>query len=100
MMTSEDLTIRVSREDDALALGRLAQLDSTLYDGSQVLLAEDEDRRVLAAVRLDGAGHFADPFEHTSETLALLRLRLRQLAQDPVRPRRVATLRRRLGVPA
>jgi hypothetical protein len=36
----DDLTLRVSCADDALALGRLAKLDSTLYDGSPTLVAE------------------------------------------------------------
>ncbi|CAN5577563.1 hypothetical protein BH20ACT19_BH20ACT19_03000 [soil metagenome] len=96
----ENLTIRLSREDDALALGRLAQLDSTLYDGSQVLLAEDEVGHVLAAVLLGGGGHFADPFEHTTEVLALLELRLMQIERALSGSRRAGRTRRGYRAPA
>ena len=93
-----DLTIRLSMESDALALGRLARLDSTLYDGSQMLLAE-EDRRLLAAVKLDGSARFADPFERTAEALAMLELRVGQIS-GPKQPRRVARRRRGYRAPA
>jgi hypothetical protein len=46
-----DYTIRRARGEDGLALGRLAQLDSALYDGGPALLAES-DGELLAAVPL------------------------------------------------
>ena len=75
-----DLTIRLSTESDSVALGRLAQLDSTLYDGSQVLVAV-AGGRIQAAIALDGRTHFADPFERTAEAVALLELRVGQVSQ-------------------
>jgi len=75
----DDLTLRLSAPDDALALGRLARLDSTLYDGSPVLIAE-MGRELVAALPLDGGAAFADPFRRSAELVALLRLRLQQLA--------------------
>jgi len=75
-----DLTIRLSTESDSVALGRLAQLDSTLYDGSQVLVAV-AGGRIQAAIALDGRAHFADPFERTAEAVALLELRVGQVSQ-------------------
>ena len=77
-----DLTMRLSRSEDALALGRLAQLDSTLYDGSQALVAELEGERV-ARLPLSGAPAFADPFRHTAQLVDLLELRRRQLEALP-----------------
>ncbi len=74
-----DLTIRLSGAGDALALGRLAQLDSTLYDGSEVLLGESQGRPV-AALPLHGGPAFADPFQPTAQVVALLELRLAQIS--------------------
>ncbi|MBA3298638.1 MAG: hypothetical protein H0U24_01020 [Thermoleophilaceae bacterium] len=79
MSIPDDLTLRLSAPDDALALGRLAQLDSTLYDGSSALIAEVSGR-LVAALPLDGGAAFADPFRPSAELVALLRLRLDQLA--------------------
>ncbi|MEJ7788275.1 MAG: hypothetical protein WKF29_00200 [Thermoleophilaceae bacterium] len=88
-----ELTIRLSTHRDSLDLGRLARLDSTLYDGAQMLLAESGGR-LLAAVKLDGSAGFADPFERTAGPLALLELRASQIS-EPRRSR--PTVRRRRG---
>ena len=101
-----DLTMRLSRSDDALALGRLAQLDSTLYDGSQALLAE-LGGELVAALPLAGGRAFADPFRRTAEVVALLELRRVQL-EAPLPPtgatlnrvRRAVRRRRRYRAPA
>lgn len=77
MSIVDELTLRLSAPDDAIALGRLAQLDSTLYDGSPVLIAEVGDE-LVAALPLDGGAAFADPFRRSAELVALLRLRLQQ----------------------
>ena len=97
MGSFDDLTLRLSAPGDALALGRLAQLDSTLYDGSRVLVAEVGDE-LVAALPLDGGAAFADPFRRSAELVALLRLRLGQMAAaggaSPVNGRRDAQRRR------
>ncbi|MGH3991431.1 MAG: hypothetical protein ACRDSN_03095 [Pseudonocardiaceae bacterium] len=93
MSIGEDLTLRPSAPDDALALGRLAQLDSTLYDGSPVLIAEVGEE-LVAALPLDGGAAFADPFRRSSELVALLRLRLEQLDAAAEADRRAAGLSR------
>jgi hypothetical protein len=93
MSPSEDLTLRVSAPGDAVALGRLAQLDSTLYDGSRMLVA-DVGGELVAAVSLDGGAGFADPFRRSANLVALLRLRLRQLAAADEAELRAAGLSR------
>jgi hypothetical protein len=73
-----DLTIRRSQPGDALALGRLARLDDTLYDGESCLLAE-AGGELWAALPLHGGPGFADPFRPSGEALELLELRRAQL---------------------
>jgi len=81
MTTTHDheVTIRLAGERDALALGRLAQLDSGLYPGGPALVAEIGGRAV-AALPLDGSPPFADPFVRTAQLTAMLELRARQLS--------------------
>jgi drug/metabolite transporter (DMT)-like permease len=93
MTPSEDLTLRLSAPDDALALGRLAQLDSTLYDGSRMLVA-DIGGDLVAAVPLDGGAPIADPFRRSGEFVAMLLLRLEQLAAASEAELRAAGLSR------
>jgi hypothetical protein len=94
------ITIRRAHTGDAVALGRLAQLDGTLYSGVPALVAE-VDGRMLAALPLEGSRAFADPFERSAEALALLELRREQLARVQKRsPRRAGRLRRRLRAQA
>ncbi|CAN5172167.1 hypothetical protein BH20ACT20_BH20ACT20_04650 [soil metagenome] len=99
-----DMTIRRADTGDALALGRLAQLDSTLYSGTSALVAE-VDGRIVAALPLDGSPPFADPFRRTAEALAMLRLRRDQLDASWGQPRvsralRAVRRRRRYRAPA
>ena len=105
-MNSNDLTIRRARTGDALALGRLAQLDGALYDGTPAVVAE-VDGQIVAAVPLDGSRAFADPFRRTAQPLAMLRLRRDQLdvSQELDQPRvtrglRAVRRRRRYRAPA
>jgi hypothetical protein len=109
-----DTTIRRARDEDAYALGRLAQLDSGFYDGGPALLAESggellaavplreehspiADRASTAATRFNGGRSLADPFRPTAEVVALLELRAAQLAGvSPTEPSRPARLRRLL----
>jgi hypothetical protein len=101
-----DMTIRRADTGDALALGRLAQLDGALYNGAPALLAE-VDGRLVAALPLDGSRAFADPFERTVQALAMLKLRRDQLdtSQEMSIPRvsralRAVRRRRRYRAPA
>jgi len=92
-----EYTIRRARGDDGLALGRLAQLDSALYDGGPALLAESGGE-LLAAVPLGGGRSLADPFRPTAEVVAVLQLRAAQLADvsGATESSRLAGLRRLL----
>ena len=74
---TNEVTIRRSRTGDAVDLGRLAQLDGTLYGGAPALVAE-VGGRLLAALPLDGSRPFADPFRHTAQLVAMLQLRRNQ----------------------
>jgi hypothetical protein len=83
------LTIRVATAVDAPALHRLAALDSTRYDGGDALVAEVGDE-IWAAVSLTGTGALmADPFRPSSELLAMLVERARQLRTPDPAPRRL-----------
>jgi len=93
MSSYADLTLRLSTEDDALALGRLAQLDDTLYDGSSVLVAQ-VGQELVAALPLDGGAAFADPFRPSAELVELLRLRRAQIAAAESAGRGVSGARR------
>jgi hypothetical protein len=80
------MTIRRSQPGDALALGRLAQLDDTLYDGRPCLIAEVGDE-VWAALPVPGGPGFADPFRRSGQALRLLELRRAQLEAAARAPR-------------
>lgn len=100
-----DVTIRTAREGDAIALGRLAQLDSGLYLGGPALVAEVCGRPV-AALPLDGSRPFADPFRRTAQVTAMLELRRDQLTSQKLpsplfsRGLRAVRRRRRYRAPA
>ena len=78
MNTTHEMTIRRADTGDALALGRLAQLDGTRYAGTPSLVA-DVDGRIVAALPLDGSRAFADPFRRTAQAVEMLGLRRDQL---------------------
>jgi hypothetical protein len=71
MSMTTPVTIRQSNEADALALRRLAELDSARPIQGPVLMAEYGDRAV-AAIGLDERRAIADPFEPTQDVLDLL----------------------------
>lgn len=101
MSPAASLSIRLSGDQDALELGRLARLDSTLHDGGPALLAV-VDGAIWAAKPLAGGPAIADPFRPTADLVALLELRLAQLGAT-ARPvsgvRRAARRLRRYRVP-
>ena len=95
-MTSSQntITLRSASPADARAIARLAQLDSRPLRDAQYLLAEDGDQLMAAMSMRDGSA-IADPFQLTTEAVALLRNRREQL----LAPSR-GHARRRLRFPA
>lgn len=73
-----ELTIRPAFPDDAIALERLAQLDSSTVPAGALLIA-GIDGVVVAALSIQDEVAIADPFRPTAEVLALLVERARQL---------------------
>jgi len=90
-MTSA-LTIRRATAADAVALDRLAQLDSSTLPAAPQLVAES-DGRVIAAVSTSNGAAIADPFVRSADAVALLRRRVRQLRPAPKTHRRLTQLR-------
>lgn len=72
------VTVRMASPADAAALDRLAALDSARAPQLPALLAELGGQAVAALSLLDGAV-VSDPFTPTTELVALLELRARQL---------------------
>lgn len=87
-----NLTIRYATAADDVALGRLAQLDSSIVPSAPRLLAEADGHLIAAISARDGYA-VADPFTRSAEAVALLRRRAQQLAATPRPRRRLATLR-------
>jgi hypothetical protein len=92
MRGAEQMMIRRTTPDDAIALMRLAALDSQPLIGPDALVAVI-DGDIRAAVSLRDGSAIADPFRPTAELVDLLRMRAVQLEAAPA-PRR--SLRRRL----
>lgn len=76
----EDVSLRVSSENDAGALAHLAELDSRRMPSGPMLLAEVDDH-VRAAVSLADGSVLADPFHTTKDTVKLLRKRAKELSR-------------------
>lgn len=74
-----DMILRVERLGDEDALRRLALLDSARPLRGRALVAE-VDGRPVAALSLDDGRVVADPFTHTADAVALLRLRAKHHA--------------------
>jgi hypothetical protein len=81
-----DMMIRRTTPDDAIALMRLASLDSQPPFGHDALVAV-VDGEIRAAVSLADGRAIANPFEHTAELVELLRMRAEQL-ETPAAPGR------------
>ncbi|MEJ7824695.1 MAG: hypothetical protein WKF48_04670 [Solirubrobacteraceae bacterium] len=82
-----ELTIRPAFEDDAVALERLAALDSSTVPRGDALLVACVDGVVVAALRIEDEAAIADPFHPTAEIVALLAVRARQLRGTGMRRR-------------
>jgi hypothetical protein len=94
------ITVRHAVSADHTELARLAALDSASPPRGSMLVAE-ADSRMLAALPIGSGRPIADPFEPTTEAVALLELRARQLAERQGERRGVVDrLRSLLRVPA
>jgi hypothetical protein len=71
-LTAPAITIRPAYADDAVALARLAVLDSAEVPAGPLLLVE-ADGELRAALSLSDGSAIADPFAPTAQLLALLR---------------------------
>jgi hypothetical protein len=80
------LTIRRSTQADAVALHRLAALDSAYPPTGDMLLAE-VDGELWAALDLDTGVAIADPFQPSGELVGLLRFRAARIEGSPHRAR-------------
>jgi hypothetical protein len=85
---AETLTIRMAVSADAAALTRLAQLDSAAPPEPVPMLVAEVGGELRAALPLDGRPAIADPFQRTTELVAILAERARQLAPPPRRAAR------------
>jgi hypothetical protein len=72
------LVLRLATHADRRSIERLAQLDSTLPPGGQLLIGELQGS-IVAAVSLSDGRVIADPFVASRGILELLALRARQL---------------------
>jgi hypothetical protein len=75
---NERVTVRAMRARDVEQVRVLSALDSRHMPRGPVLVAE-QDGEVVAALPLDGSRAIADPFRRTSDLVALLELRARQV---------------------
>jgi hypothetical protein len=71
-MTNQPLTLRVAQPDDAPAVRRLAQLDSSRPPSGPVLLAV-VGAEPVAALGVASGSVVADPFRPTADVVAVLR---------------------------
>jgi hypothetical protein len=78
----DSVTIRHAFPDDALALVRLAALDSAEVPPQPLLVAE-MDGELRAALSMRDGTVIADPFHRTAAAVQLLRARAQQLAAEP-----------------
>src|SRR4051812_37065750 len=76
--SNADVVIRLARPRDAGAIRDLEALDSRVLGDGQRLVAE-HDGIAVAAISVADATVAADPFECTINSVALLRMRARQL---------------------
>jgi hypothetical protein len=87
---TDTISIRLATPDDAVAVARLAALDSAAVPSGPVLLGE-RDGRLAAALGLDRGAAIADPFVTSGDVVALLRLRAARL--QPARGLRLSVPR-------
>ncbi|HEY2202155.1 MAG TPA: hypothetical protein VGH56_09705 [Solirubrobacteraceae bacterium] len=93
------VTFRIATYADALALTRLAELDSAKPLAPPILVAESFGR-LVAAVSIDDLRTIADPFEPTAALVELLLIRVGQIraGREPRRLPRLARVRALLAL--
>src|SRR3954469_18991184 len=91
-MTALPITIRRATQADLPALQRLASLDSQRLTPGPHLVAEG-DGELLAAIDIHDARWFANPFQPTSDAVALLHERAAHIARRDPAPRSFHLLR-------
>ncbi|MBK5115813.1 MAG: hypothetical protein JJE23_02725 [Thermoleophilia bacterium] len=79
----QTITIRPATAADAVALKRLAELDSAPSLTGEVLVAECGDEAV-AAIAIGTGSVIADPFRLTAKVTSMLAIERRGLAGPPV----------------
>jgi hypothetical protein len=89
MVSMNTLTIRSATPADAVAIDRLAQLDSRAIPAAPQLVAESGGNLIAAISTRDGRA-VADPFVRSADAVALLRRRAGQLRAEPKPRRRIA----------
>lgn len=77
------ITIRLTREDDALALRRLAQLDGAQLPEGELLVAEAAGE-IRAALRVADSAYVADPFFPSQELVGLLDVRAKRIRRGSI----------------
>jgi hypothetical protein len=80
----DPVTVRFAVADDARELTRLAELDSASRPAHPLLIGERAGEAIAALSLADGA-IVANPFVASADVVALLRLRARQLREQPRR---------------
>lgn len=83
----ETLTIRMAVPADAVALRRLAQLDSTPPPEPVAMLVAEVGGELRAALSLDGGPAIANPFQRTGGLVAMLVARAQELETPTPSPR-------------
>jgi hypothetical protein len=83
------LTIRIATPEDADALRRLAELDSSAPITGRALLAE-LDGEPIAAASLENDAVIADPFTPSAYAVRMLTTRRHQLTRPSRRQRRLS----------
>ena len=87
-VTDLPITIRRAYPDDASALLRLADLDSSAVPSEPLIVAEI-DGEIQVAVSMSDLGAIADPFAPTAHVVDLVRGHIRQSVRTPASRRRL-----------
>jgi hypothetical protein len=95
-VTTSPLQIRQAGEHDALAVERLAALDSSHAPRGDVLLAEVGEE-LWAALSMDDGHLVADPLRHSADAALLLAQRSAQIRRARRRARSHGRLRLRVA---
>ena len=85
MSPTNSLTLRHANGADAIALARLAALDSSHVPSGEILIAE-LDGRLVAALSVDTGASIADPFERTAAVVDSLRAQAQRRARPAILP--------------